>query len=286
MLPRLSSTIFGLVIFLASIDARAVHANIAALTTSNLSLLILSNSGNITDSSRRCINIDNCRTLNDIAQSCLVTILACAWSAVHRNVPAPKPKRSRHPNFFIRCAKWCWHTVLDQRDAGIVFFVALLAPEWILAWALRQAFVAHDLAGMLEEARLKALDMRECQQERDSDSDSEDPEDPEDIAAFTVEEHIQLIKRRSSASTEYVHRRRQCNRYYGQQCNQCDGVAAKKRVAKGNECTSVAAHIDLFLVSDIERSLGYVTRFFYRHGWIPLLRQRRATISSITRGCS
>lgn len=118
-----------LVIPLAGVYARAMDTTITARPTSRISSSMLSNSVNATDSPQRCINIDNCRTLNNIIQSCLVTILACVWFAVHRNIPAPKPMQSRHQNFFVRCAKWVRRTVLDQREAAIGAFCRLPRPR-------------------------------------------------------------------------------------------------------------------------------------------------------------
>ncbi|KZP21820.1 hypothetical protein FIBSPDRAFT_1043925 [Athelia psychrophila] len=47
-------------------------------------------------------------------------------------------------------------TCSPGREAAVVFVVALIAPEWILAWALRQALVAWKLAGKLNKARSAA----------------------------------------------------------------------------------------------------------------------------------
>ena len=43
--------------------------------------------------------------------------------------------------------------ILDQRQSVLVFTVTLLAPEWVLAWAVRQALEARDLVKRLEDAR-------------------------------------------------------------------------------------------------------------------------------------
>ncbi|KAF8188086.1 hypothetical protein BJ912DRAFT_851352, partial [Pholiota molesta] len=61
------------------------------------------------------------RTLNDIILSCCATIVACTWSAVHPNNPSPTD---------------CWWTGFKRRVVIMVY--ALLAPEAIAAWALRQ----------------------------------------------------------------------------------------------------------------------------------------------------
>lgn len=84
-----------------------------------------------------------------------------------------------------------------------MFFVALIAPEWVLAWALRQAIVAWKLAGELEKARLGHF------------------------------QKIPLtgIKRRASPSKSYA----TCDVYIGHG-SQCDQVVAAKRVGKADEC--------------------------------------------------
>lgn len=46
--------------------------------------------------------------------------------------------------------------MLDQKQAAVVFMVSFLAPEWVLAWALRQLLVARKLVQQLEIARIEA----------------------------------------------------------------------------------------------------------------------------------
>lgn len=161
MLPLFCRKTALVVIALRWADARAVDANITSFPISTIPSSMPSVSTNVSIPSQSCTDLNNCRTLNQIIVSCLVTILACVWFAVHPNLPAPKPKPSQHPKFFVRTAQRAWSIVLDQREAAIVFFVALLAPEWILAWALRQAFRAWKLAGELEKARLGAQKAQE-----------------------------------------------------------------------------------------------------------------------------
>ncbi|KAF7984561.1 hypothetical protein HWV62_13767 [Athelia sp. TMB] len=91
-----------------------------------------------------------------IVQSCIVTILSCVWFAVHPNIPAPKTFRPRHSDFFARTILFLWHAILDQKQAAVVFVVSFLAPEWVLAWALRQLLVARKLVQQLEIARTEA----------------------------------------------------------------------------------------------------------------------------------
>ncbi|KZP17231.1 hypothetical protein FIBSPDRAFT_865211 [Athelia psychrophila] len=154
MLPLLSWATYLFVVALGGADSLAVDTNVNALPTSNVLSSMLSGTSNV------CTDIKTCRTLGQIVVSCLATILACAWLAVHRNIPAPEVKRPRHGTFFVRSAKWAWHTILNQREPAIVFVVALLAPEWILAWAVRQALCARALCKKLEVARRQAMGKR------------------------------------------------------------------------------------------------------------------------------
>ena len=73
------------------------------------------------------------RTIWSIIWSCLVTIFACTWVAVHPNIPDPDEK---------------WHTVASRR-VGITF-MALIAPELVIMWAMRQLVSARKLAKQYE----------------------------------------------------------------------------------------------------------------------------------------
>lgn len=240
MPPSLSWTISLFVIILSGVNARAVDTDITSIPTVNVSSLIISDVTNVTDSSQRCIYIDSCRTLNDIIQSCLVTILACVWFAVHRNVPAPNPKPSQHPNIFIGTTQRAWSLVLGQRESAIVFVVALLAPEWILAWALRQAITARGLSRNLEEARLMAIEAQNGRQlaashsERDAEevAGSSDGRSSFDRfpASRTDDEHIQLINRHPNAR-RVVTKCEQC----AAPGSQCDLFVAAQNIAKADK---------------------------------------------------
>lgn len=69
------------------------------------------------------------RTIWDIIWSCLVTILACNWAAIHPNIPSPEDT---------------WFQVASRR-AGTTF-MSLIAPELLVIWALRQRLAARRLA--------------------------------------------------------------------------------------------------------------------------------------------
>ncbi|KAJ7687952.1 hypothetical protein B0H17DRAFT_984472, partial [Mycena rosella] len=72
---------------------------------------------------------DNCRELSSIVWGCLATIFAATWVSVHPNVPAPGQS-------------W-WQSPL--RRLGIML-VAILAPELIVFFAMRQLAAAQRLA--------------------------------------------------------------------------------------------------------------------------------------------
>lgn len=129
--------------------------SLAVNTSSMPAVTVLSFPANLptTDPGAACTDLDTCRRLYSIIQTCLATIFACVWVAVHRNLPAPKPEPSPSANFVVKTARWVWEKILDQRQSVLVFAVTLLAPEWVLAWAVRQALEARYLAKRLEEAR-------------------------------------------------------------------------------------------------------------------------------------
>jgi hypothetical protein len=73
------------------------------------------------------------RSMWGITWSCLSTIFACAWIAVHPNIPGPKDSH------------WA---VLCRRILIVVYI--LVAPEIVIAWAARQHFGARQLAKFYE----------------------------------------------------------------------------------------------------------------------------------------
>ncbi|TDL15013.1 hypothetical protein BD410DRAFT_845549 [Rickenella mellea] len=76
-----------------------------------------------------CDDINNCRTTSDIVWSCLTTIFTCTWVAIHPNIPAPYES-----SFEIGLKRF-----------GIVL-MALIAPELVIMWAMRQWLVSRRLA--------------------------------------------------------------------------------------------------------------------------------------------
>jgi hypothetical protein len=68
------------------------------------------------------------RSVNDIVISCLATIFACTWSAVHPNIPA------------VTDSAW---TCFKRRVT--ITIGALLAPELMTYWAMNQRMAAKNI---------------------------------------------------------------------------------------------------------------------------------------------
>ncbi|KAF7974348.1 hypothetical protein HWV62_12416 [Athelia sp. TMB] len=254
MLPPSWSALLVL-LFPSAIDARAVSADAIPLPPATATSFIASVATNATLSSGECDNIHYCRTLEGLVLSCLVTILACAGFAVHRNIPAPKVDRPRHANFFVRTGLFVWYKILDQRQAANVFVVALLVPEWVLVWALRQLIVARDLVEQLEGARAEANEKREsaCKELASEALETEkevsessihaviDESPAESSGISTHSEHAPLINPQYKPLDRIVTRR--CKK----RCEDCDvhkseydQVAMAKRVGMANEAWMLA----------------------------------------------
>ena len=92
-----------------------------------------------------CTSISHCRTIFGIVWSCLATIFACTWVAVHPNVPAP--------------ASEVYEVVFSRI---IVTICALLVPEYIVAWAIRQFLVANHIQ---EDVKKWRADIAEAEKE-------------------------------------------------------------------------------------------------------------------------
>ncbi|EEB98059.1 hypothetical protein MPER_02499 [Moniliophthora perniciosa FA553] len=69
----------------------------------------------------QCNDLGQCRSLSDVLWTCASVIFICTWVAVHPNVPHPKDRT------MIRWVK----------DLLVTFF-ALIAPELMMLWSMRQ----------------------------------------------------------------------------------------------------------------------------------------------------
>ena len=91
-----------------------------------------------------CTDLAHCRIIWNIIWSCLVTILSCTWVAVHPNVPCPKARGAN--GWFERCIRNPLLSFAEHRFP--LFICALLVPEYVLAWAIRQFLSARKLANV------------------------------------------------------------------------------------------------------------------------------------------
>ena len=86
---------------------------------------------NLSSAGNHCTDLTHCRSISNIVWSCLVTIFSCTWVAVHPNIPCPKKQ----------------NPVISFAEHRLPLFIcALLVPEYILAWAIRQFLSASKLA--------------------------------------------------------------------------------------------------------------------------------------------
>jgi RsiW-degrading membrane proteinase PrsW (M82 family) len=76
-----------------------------------------------------CSDPNGHRSLWDIIRSCLLTIFLCTWASVHPNIPSPDERWPR----------------IALRRVGLMI-AALIMPEVIIGWALRQRLAAGRLA--------------------------------------------------------------------------------------------------------------------------------------------
>lgn len=88
-----------------------------------------------------CTDLTHCRTIWNIVWSCLTTIFSCSWVAVHPNIPSPKKREAKN---YIQ--QWICNPLLSFASHRLPLFVtALLVPEYILAWAIRQCLMAKKI---------------------------------------------------------------------------------------------------------------------------------------------
>lgn len=88
-----------------------------------------------------CSDLTHCRTIWNIIWSCLITIFSCTWVAVHPNIPCPKERETKN-----RLQRWISNPFRSFTSHRLPLFVcALLVPEYILAWAIRQYLKARKI---------------------------------------------------------------------------------------------------------------------------------------------
>ena len=100
--------------------------------------------------SNSCVDVTHSRTIWNIIWSSLATIFSCTWVAVHPNMPCPKQREGKN-----RFQRWIRNPLLSFAEHRLPLFIcALLVPEYVLAWAIRQYLearrIAHNNKGELD----------------------------------------------------------------------------------------------------------------------------------------
>ena len=103
----------------------------APLTSCSLLVESSSNTTVLSTLAPACICPADQRSIFDILWSCLATIFACSWVSVHPNIPAPNESR--------------WRVFLRRLE---LMFWAVIGPEMIITWALRQWSGARRLENL------------------------------------------------------------------------------------------------------------------------------------------
>ena len=92
--------------------------------------------------SKRCADLSHCRTIWNIVWSCLATIFSCTWVAIHPNIQRPETGEAK--SWIRRCI---WNPLWLLVEYRLPLFIcALLLPEYVLAWAIRQFLSARKMA--------------------------------------------------------------------------------------------------------------------------------------------
>jgi len=115
------------------------------LNQSNLGDAIpISSTANNPHADLSCNDLNNCRTISSIAWSCFSTIFLCTWVTLHPNITIARDTRDL--GWFKRVV--AYPLLGFMKNKLPLFLWALLAPEYILAWAIRQYLKA---GGIMQE---------------------------------------------------------------------------------------------------------------------------------------
>lgn len=86
-----------------------------------------------------CDGASSCRTSWNIVISCLSTIFLTSWIVIHPNVSYPIDAKDQRR----------WHSVrIFLTERVPLFLIALVYPEYILAWAIRQRLAAREVTNI------------------------------------------------------------------------------------------------------------------------------------------
>ncbi|ESK86861.1 hypothetical protein Moror_3449 [Moniliophthora roreri MCA 2997] len=88
----------------------------------------------VDSSTATCDDLHGCRTVANIVWSCFSVVFICTWVAIHPNVPKHGENGA----------------VVFLANA-VIMFLALIAPELIVLWAMRQWFAARQIRKQFKE---------------------------------------------------------------------------------------------------------------------------------------
>ena len=100
-----------------------------------------------------CNDLAHCRTIWNIIWSCLVTIFSCTWVTIHPNVPCLKKWNVN--GWIQRCVGNPLQSFVEHRLP--IFICALLVPEYMLAWSIKQFLVTQKITKSEFELWVKFL---------------------------------------------------------------------------------------------------------------------------------
>jgi hypothetical protein len=113
---------FAISLYIPFVCASSLHSGFNETTISIL---------DVSDSSSN----NSPRTLWDIIWSCAATLFACTWTAIHPNIPGMDEGK-----------------VATTSRRLFIMVMALIAPELIITWAVRQFFSARKAAKDFNDA--------------------------------------------------------------------------------------------------------------------------------------
>ncbi|KAF7329647.1 hypothetical protein MKEN_00227700 [Mycena kentingensis (nom. inval.)] len=93
----------------------------------------------------RCDPDHSCRNIGDIIRTCLSIVFLCTYVAIHPNVPPSRRGRKERSLLSRDIGAAIKQRVEDLRPQLVLFLFALVAPEIIIAFALRQFLCAREL---------------------------------------------------------------------------------------------------------------------------------------------
>ncbi|KAK7022803.1 hypothetical protein VNI00_016930 [Paramarasmius palmivorus] len=123
-----------------------LHA-LARPIASSLSAASVNDSSSFDPVTGKCIDINDCRTTIGIIWNCLSVVFICTWVAIHPNIPLVE-------KFDDKKRQWSghrWHPAALVYQNVELMVIALLSPEIMILWAMRQREQAKKIRNQFKE---------------------------------------------------------------------------------------------------------------------------------------